>query len=158
DLYGFRCVNELKLEEPSLRDRPAFLYQILRNYLAGDPASLDVKAMEERERKVRRDAEERAFAALRSPWKRAIFRRVLSNARLGVKNRETMRFARTRIYGLLRELLRALGEDFAAEKLLDARDDIFSLTIDEVWDFIRGRAVTTDLRGLAALRRNEFDT
>jgi pyruvate,water dikinase len=158
DLYGFRCVNELKLEEPSLRDRPAFLYQILRNYLSGDAASLDVKAMEEREKKVRRDAEQRAFAAIRAPWKRAIFRRVLGNARLGVKNRENMRFARTRIYGLLRELLRALGETFTAEKILDARDDIFYLTIDEVWDFIRGRAVTTNLRPLAALRRAEFDT
>ena len=158
DLYGFRCVNELKLEEPSLRDRPAFLYQILRNYLAmEDPAALDVAAMEERERKLRADAEARAFAAIRSPWRRWIFRRVLANARLGVKNRENLRFARTRIYGLLRELLRAIGEDFADEGLLDATDDIFYLEIDEAWDFIRGRAVTTDLKGLAALRRAEFD-
>jgi rifampicin phosphotransferase len=158
DLYGFRCVNELKLEEPSLRDRPAFLYQILRNYLAmEDPAALDVAAMEERERKLRAGAEARAFAAIRSPWRRWIFRRVLANARLGVKNRENLRFARTRIYGLLRELLRAIGEDFADEGLLATTDDIFYLEIDEVWDFIRGRAVTTDLKGLAALRRAEFD-
>lgn len=158
DLYGFRCINELKLEEPSLRDRPAFLYQILRNYLAmDDPAALDVTAMEERERKLRADAEARAFAAIRSPWRRWIFRRVLANARLGVKNRENLRFARTRIYGLLRELLRAIGEDFAAEGLLVTADDIFYLEIDEVWDFIRGRAVTTDLKGLTALRRAEFD-
>lgn len=159
DLYGFRCVNELKLEEPSLRDRPAFLYQILRNYLAmEDPAALDVAAMEERERKLRAGAKARAFAAIRSPWRRWIFRRVLANARLGVKNRENLRFARTRIYGLLRELLRAIGEDFTAEGLLATADDIFYLEIDEVWDFIRGRAVTTDLKGLAALRRAEFDT
>jgi pyruvate,water dikinase len=157
DLYGFRCVNELKLEEPSLRDRPAFLYQILRNYLAGDAAGLDVAAMEERERSIRRQAEEKAFTAIRSVWRRAVFRRVLANARLGVKNRENMRFARTRIYGLLREVLRALGEDFAADGILDEQGDIFYLTIDEVWDFIRGRAVTTDLRALAALRRAEFD-
>lgn len=158
DLYGFRCVNELKLEEPSLRDRPAFLYQILRNYLAmDDPAALDVTAMDERERKLRTEAEARAFAAIRSPWRRWIFRRVLQNARLGVKNRENLRFARTRIYGLLRELLRAIGEDFAAEDLLTTADDVFYLEIDEVWDFIRGRAVTTDLKGLAALRKTEFD-
>jgi pyruvate,water dikinase len=158
DLYGFRCVNELKLEEPSLRDRPAFLYQILRNYLAmGDPAALDVTAMDERERTLRAEAETRAFAAIRSPWRRWIFRRVLANARLGVKNRENLRFARTRIYGLLRELLRAIGEDFMTEGLLSTADDIFYLEIDEVWDFIRGRAVTTDLKGLAALRRAEFD-
>ncbi|HKH47622.1 MAG TPA: PEP/pyruvate-binding domain-containing protein [Thermoanaerobaculia bacterium] len=158
DLYGFRCVNELKLEESSLRDRPAFLYQILRNYLAmEDPSALDVTVMEERERKLRSDAEARAFAAIRSPWRRWIFRRVLRNARLGVKNRENLRFARTRIYGLLRELLRAIGEDFAREGLLNTADDIFYLEIDEVWDFIRGRAVTTNLKGLSALRRAEFD-
>ncbi|HBL32008.1 MAG TPA: hypothetical protein DD490_34730 [Acidobacteria bacterium] len=158
DLYGFRCVNELKLEEPSLRDRPAFLYQILRNYLAmEDPAALDVAAMEAREHRLRADAEARAFAAIRSPWRRWIFRRVLANARLGVKNRENLRFARTRIYGLLRELLRAVGEDFVEEGLLAAVDDIFYLEIDEVWDFIRGRAVTTDLQSLATLRRRDFD-
>jgi rifampicin phosphotransferase len=162
DLYGFRCVNELKLEEHSLKDRPAFLYQILRNYLAADdPAGLDVAAMEERERRIRRDAEKRAFAALRRrrgllprAW---IFRRVLENARLGVKNRENLRFARTRIYGLLRELLRAVGEDFADLGVLEREDDVFYLTLDEVWDYVKGRAVTTNLKALAALRREEFD-
>lgn len=162
-LYGFRGVHELKLEEPSVKDRPAFVYQILRNYLLGDPASLDLGALEERERRVRREAEARAFAALRerggllAPLRAAVFRRVLGNARLGVKNRENLRFARTRIYGLLRELLRAVGEHFTAEGILDARDDVFHLTLDEVWDFVRGRAVTVDLRALAALRRAEFD-
>ena len=47
-------------------------------------------------------------------FRAAIFRRVLNNARLGVKNRENMRFARTRIYGLLRELLREEREKRAA--------------------------------------------
>lgn len=158
DLYGFRCVNELKLEEFSLRDRPAFLYQILRNYLAmEDPAALDVTAMEQREQGIRRAAEEKAFAAIRGPHRRWVFRRVLENARLGVKNRENLRFARTRIYGLLRELLRAVGEDFAEAGLLDQADDVFYLTLDEVWDYVKGRAVTTNLKGLAALRREEFD-
>lgn len=161
DLYGFRGVNELKLEEPSVKDRPAFLYQILRNYLTGDPAVLDTSALAGREQRIRKEAEERAFAAVRAKKgllpRAAIFRWVLGNARLGVKNRENMRFARTRIYGLLRELLRAVGEQFEAEGLLDASSDIFYLTIDEVWDFIRGRAITTDLRGLAALRKAEFD-
>ncbi|HYG60974.1 MAG TPA: PEP/pyruvate-binding domain-containing protein, partial [Thermoanaerobaculia bacterium] len=135
DLYGFRCVNELKLEELSLRDRPAFLYQVLRNYLGGDPAALDVSAMEEREQRIRKEAEARAFAAIRSKGglfpRASIFRRVLGNARLGVKNRENLRFARTRIYGLLRELLRAMGGHFAAAGLLDREEDVFYLTLDE---------------------------
>ncbi len=162
DLYGFRCVNELKLEEPSLKDRPAFLYQVLGNYLAmGDGEALDAEAAERRERRVRAEAEARAFAALaRSRGllpRRAIFRRVLANARLGVKNRENMRFARTRIYGLLRELLRALGQHFAREGVLARAEDVFYLTLDEVWGFIQGTTVTTDLRGLVELRRREFE-
>lgn len=161
-LYGFRGVNELKLEEPSLKDRPAFLYQVIRNYLSGDPASLDLAVMESREQRIRKEAEERAFAAIRRKGgllpRAAIFRRVLNNARLGVKNRENLRFARTRIYGLLRELLRAAGERFAAEGILDRPEDVFYLTLDEVWDYVKGRAVTTNLRGLAALRREEFET
>jgi pyruvate,water dikinase len=158
DLYGFRCVNELKLEEHSLKDRPAFLYQILRNYLASDdPAGMDAAAMEKREGSIRYEAQQKAFAAIRSAPRRWVFRHVLANARLGVKNRENLRFARTRIYGLLRELLRAVGEDLADEGLLDQAEDVFYLTLDEVWDFTKGRSVTTNLRGLAALRREEFD-
>ena len=156
DLYGFRGVNELKLEEPSVKDRPAFVYQILRNYLTGDPAALDLSVIGEREQRIRREAEARAFEAL-GFFRAAIFRRVLNNARLGVKNRENMRFARTRIYGVLREILRAVGEHFATEGILDAPHDIFYLTLDEVWDYTRGRAVTTNLKALAALRREEFD-
>lgn len=161
DLYGFRGVNELKLEEPSVKERPAFVYQILRNYLTGDPSALDLAVVGEREQRIRREAEARAFDAIRKKGyllpRGAIFRRVLANARLGVKNRENLRFARTRIYGLLRELLRAMGEHFAAEGILDAPADIFYLTLDEVWDYTRGRAVTTRLKELAALRREEFE-
>lgn len=162
DLYGFRSPDELKLEEPTLRDRPDFIYQILKNYLAmSDPAGLDVAAMEAREQAIRRGAEERAFRAIRERGgllpRKAIFRRVLANARLGVKNRENLRFARTRVYGLLREILRAVGEDFTQAGLLERPEDIFYLQLFEVWDYVEGMAVTTALKGLVALRRQEFE-
>jgi len=157
ELYGFRCMNELKLEEPSLRDDPRFLYRVLANYVsAPDPRTLDVEAMEAREREIRRGAEERAFAAL-SPLRRPVFRWVLGNARLGVVSRENLRFARTRIYGLLRELLRALGERLAGQGILRRADDVFYLALDDVWGYVQGAAVTTDLQALADLRRREFD-
>jgi rifampicin phosphotransferase len=150
-------MNELKLEEYSLRDRPEFVFTILRNYLALDrPEVLDVDAMAAHEQRIRREAEARAFGALSLP-RRLVFRRVLRNARLGVKNRENMRFARTRIYGLLRELLRALGARLTAESILADREDVFYLTLDECRDYVQGTAVTTGLAELAALRRREFD-
>ena len=157
DRYGARCMNELKLEEPTLRERPEFLYQMIRNYLtAPDPEALDLDARREREAAIREEAEERAFSSLSLP-KRLVFRKVLDCARLGVKNRENMRFARTRIYGLVRELLKAVGADFAEEGVLEQEDDIFYLTVDEVWGYVKGTAVTTNLRGLVELRREEFE-
>lgn len=161
-LYGFRCMHELKLEEFSLRDRPASVYGVLRNYLAlNDESALDVAASEAREQRVRQEAEDKVWTTLQQRsgawWRKFVFRRILRNARSGVKNRENMRFARTRIYGLLRELMRGVGGQLAAEGILDEREQIFYLTMDEVWDFVRGTAVTTDLRALAVLRKAEFD-
>ncbi len=157
DLYGFRCMNELKLEEYSLRDRPEFVFTILRNYLAlNRPEALDTEAMSAREQTLRREAEARAYSAL-SPLRRVVFRRVLRNARLGVKNRENMRFARTRIYGMIRDLFRAFGTRLADEGILRQREDVFHLTLEECQDFVKGTAVTTRLGELADLRRREFE-
>ena len=161
DLYGFRCMNELKLEEYSLRDKPEMVFQVLRNYLQlKDQSVLDVDAMHQREQKIRREAEQTAFLAIggfRLFPRKTVFKHILKCARQGVKNRENMRFARTRIYGLLREILRAMGDHLADARLLDDPEDIFYLTIDEVWDFVKGTAVTTKLNELATLRRGEFD-
>ena len=154
--YGFRCMNELKLEEPSLHETPEFIYQMLINYVRMDAALLDVSAMDARERAIRSEAEQRAFTGL-SRWKALLLRFMLKHARRGVKNRENMRFARTKIYGLLRQLLLAAGASLVREGILDDPDDVFSLAIDELWDYVKGTAVSTDLRGLAALRKVEFD-
>ncbi len=161
DKYGFRCINELKLEEPSLRETPEFVYQIIQNYLRmEDENALQPELMEERELKIRKEAEQNAAEAighgLLSPLKNILFKRVLRNARRGVKNRENMRFARTKIYGMLRELLNALGKRLAGEKIIPDPHDIYFLTIEEVWDYIKGTAVTVNLKGLIALRKEEF--
>ena len=160
DLYGFRCMNELKLEEPSLRENPEFIYQMIQNYLTlKDDEALDPGNKDMQEQEIRKKAEKRAFAAIERTLfpRKLIFKWILRNARLGVKNRENMRFVRTRIYGLLRELINAVGAFFANENLIEKQHDIFYLTIDEVWDYVKGTAVTTNLRGLIKLRKEEFD-
>ena len=155
--YGFRCMNELKLEEPSLHETPEFVYQMISNYVRMDDHLLDVSAMNAREKAIRTEAEQQAFSKL-SGIKKAIFRLALKHARRGVKNRENMRFARTKIYGLLRQLLNAVGNTLTQENIIDTSQDIYFLTIDEVWDYVKGTAVTTNLRGLIALRKTEFNT
>jgi pyruvate,water dikinase len=155
DAYGDRCVNELKLETPSLRQDPSFLVQTLRNYLrapadAGSPGTDEGVA-------VRARAETRAFAAVRGP-RRWLFRWVLGQARARVRDRENLRFLRTRVFGLARDLFRALGVRMAAADALDAPEDVFHLTVPEALGWVRGTAPSLAFRETVAVRRREFDT
>jgi phosphohistidine swiveling domain-containing protein len=156
DAYGFRCMNELKLEEPSLHETPEFVYQMIANYVRMDDELLDLDAMSARENTIRVEAESTVFEKL-SRLQSPLFKFVLKHARRGVKNRENMRFARTKIYGLLRQLLNSIGATYAKEQILDQADDIYYLALDEVFDFIKGTAISTDLKALTALRKVEFD-
>jgi pyruvate,water dikinase len=153
--YGLRCPNELKLEAPTLRDRPEGVFDVLKMYLAAEAEpGPEVTARERRQGEIRRRAEERVLGSL-GFVRRWIFRQVLRNARLGVRNRESLRFARTKIYGLLRDILRAVAARFVRDGVLDRPEDLFELTMHEMWGFVRGSRA--DLRRIAAERRREFD-
>ncbi|MFO0219429.1 MAG: PEP/pyruvate-binding domain-containing protein [Planctomycetota bacterium] len=159
--YGFRCPEELKLESPSLRDEPERLFAILRNYLKLEKPDLyDSSAIRQRDLAARAAAELRAERALSQlpRWfpRKTIFRWVLNQARSGVRNRENMRFSRTRIFGLIRKMFRSVGNSFAKSGHLNSADDIFYLTAEEVWDYVKGTAVTTDLRGIVNIRHREY--
>lgn len=148
-LYGDRCVNELKLETPSLRQDPSFLVETLRNYLRHPP---DIAG----ETGLRAAAEARAFAKL-SGLRTVVFRWVLGQARARVRERENLRFLRTRIFGLVRDLLRALGARMVAAGALPHVDDIWYLTIQEVLGWVRGTAPSVAFAETVAVRRKEFD-
>lgn len=147
DLFGDRCMNELKLEEPNLRDDP-------RPLLRWISAALSLPAALIPNRSVRSEAEARVSKL--PLGKRIIYHWVLNNARRYIGYRENMRFSRSRLYGLVRRIFRGLGRQWAARATLDKMDDIYYLTVDEISDFVYGTAVTQDLRGLAAFRRSEY--
>jgi len=155
DRFGDRCIDELKLEEPTLRDDDTFLYAALKGYLAAPPVTVD--EMVAREQELRAAAEAHARATIgRNPVARRLFSFVLSGARRHVKNRENLRFARTRAFGLIRRLALAMGARLTEAGLLDQVDDVFYLEVGELVGFARGTATTANLRGLVAARRAEF--
>ena len=155
DRFGDRCIDELKLEQTTLRDDDTFLYAALKGYLAAPPVT--VADMEARERAIRAEAEGRVLAALKDPLKRRAYRFLLEGARRHVKNRENLRFARTRAFGLVRRIIVAIGRRLAETGHLDVAADVFYLEIGEVIGFARGTATTTDLRGLVAVRKAEYE-
>jgi pyruvate,water dikinase len=157
DRYGDRGMGELKLESRALRDDPAFVVRVLRNYLApgaaGAPADPERLAADAR---VARERAEQEVARALGPLGRARLRRALGAARRAIRAREAMRLARTRVFGLHRDLYRAVGARLAERGRLDAPDDVFYLTTAEVAEYWEGRAVSADLAAVARARRAEY--
>ena len=152
DRFGDRCMEELKLETSSLRDDPSFVIATLRNFVARE--DLTIAAMEEREHRVRSTAE----AEISVPWhKRILFDWILRRSRRHVRERENLRFARTRIFGLVRRIFRALGGHFVRAGLMNDAEDVFYLTTTEAFGLVEGTGASIDARGLVRLRRAEFD-
>ena len=144
--FGDRCLEELKLETPTLHDEPLGLYRAVGRLAAmpstSDPQPAPVFAGE---------------PALPGPrWRRLVFHWMLGLARARVRGRENMRFERTRVFGRTRRIFVELGRRLhAAGQLAEARD-VFYLTVDEILGFVDGTAASTDLRALAAARQTEF--
>lgn len=152
ETFGDRGVEELKLETVTFREEPERLLALVRRSLGADP-SVAVRQADERRRC--HEAEAIVARRLRGP-RRLLFGLVLRRARAAIRQRENMRFARGRLYGIVRALFRRVGDHLATAKVLVKAEDVFYLTTDEVLGCAEGTGVTRDLGALVALRREEY--
>jgi rifampicin phosphotransferase len=153
DLYGFRCMNEMKLEERDLYQDPSFLFVCLKNYLRS--GQVDLEAYEKREKEIRAGAEKLVRENLKG-LKYVVYSWSLHHARKAVRNRENTRFCRTRIYGVARAMFNGIGRDFAARGIIEKADDIQLLQIQEIWGAIDGTLTVQDLKKMVDLRREQY--
>jgi pyruvate,water dikinase len=150
--FGDRCLDELKLESRTLVDDPLpFLRGVGQLARRGDGAGQPDSSRERAEQVVLAE-----FAG--SPLRRLVFAGVLRLARARVKDRENMRFERTRVYGRVRAVFVEIGRRFAALGMLDGAEDIFYLDADEVIGAVRGTGITAALASNARSRRREFES
>lgn len=152
--YGDRGTEELKLEKSTYRENPSSLIALIKNYYF---SQLSLATLEKREIQIRKNAEKIMEEHISNPMKKLVFKFVLSHARQAIKNRENMRFARSRLFGIVRRLFKQLGVRFEEKGILCSENDIYYLTIDEVSDYIFGTAVTQDFKYLISLRKKEYD-
>ena len=155
--FGERCLDELKLESSTLDDDPLPLLRSV-GHAATRTGSVNASSLGRITDSPRDKAEAQVKSALgRRCLRRVLFFWILGEARAGVRNRENLRFERTRVFGRVRRIVVELGRQLHALELLAAPRDIFYLELDEVLGFIEGTATCTDLKGLVALRQAEFD-
>ncbi len=161
--FGDRCLEELKLESETLHEDPLVLLRSVGEVARAASISRTPQAESLSPDRVHGDraqgdqAEKKMRAALRgSPVRRTMLWWVMRQARKRVRNRENLRFERTRLFGTIRRLFLEAGRRLQAIGRLDHARDIFYLEVEEILAFNDGTATTTDLRSLVAVRKQEF--
>ncbi|MBA4491768.1 PEP/pyruvate-binding domain-containing protein [Paracoccus sp. S1E-3] len=142
--FGDRCTEELKLESIPLMQDPAPLLAAIAASAAQGPRSPLPSG----------EADWRALFP-KNPLRRRVARALTNWARARVRDRENLRFERTRIFGYARRVFLALGREFHARGLLDEPRDIFWLTTSEVLGAVEGFGLSPDLAAIARLRKAE---
>ena len=151
--FGDRCLDELKLESQTVADDPQPLLRAV-----GQLARVANKQQENSvSDNARANAEVKIDECLsRSPVRRFIFSVTLKLARARVRDRENLRFERTRVYGRVRAIFVEIGSRFRELDVLNDSDDIFYLSAGEINGVIRGTGSSSRMSALVDCRRQEF--
>ena len=147
DHFGTRMPNELKLESETLTENPKNLISILKKLIKADNSLIETK------RAYLRDA---LFKKLGLP-KRIFLKWLLRWAANSIRRREEARFYRTLIFGYVRRIFLAIGQKLARDKIIKNERDIFYLTIEEIFNIIDGKQLSSTPDLIVEQRKREFE-
>lgn len=135
--FGDRNLEELKLESKTFRTNPELLTAKL------DALSSDEERLSQMYEDICKTPE--------SSKKSKGF--LLKHCQKGIKSREISRLNRSRIFGMVRSMMLKLGEIYADEGLLNSKEDVFWVTLEELRDMC---ANPVDMRETVSRRKEEY--
>ncbi|MCJ8311537.1 MAG: hypothetical protein HRU38_02385 [Saccharospirillaceae bacterium] len=118
--YGDRCIGELKLETKSYRQQPEMLVELIINYLTMDQVVFNEQPFTQK------------MLSNQTLLKSKSFNKKMNKLKTAIAQRENMRFQRTRLFGLYREIFLEIGKRLTLLGLINTVDDIFYLKWDEI--------------------------
>ena len=169
DRFGDRCFNELKLESPTLNDNPLPLLKNIGAMASVTSVGIVAESLKTAETSDKADtskivtsektssADPRAEVSKLPFVKRLVFNFVANQAIERIRWRENLRFERTRLFGLVRRIFLQFGTQLQQQSVLQNKNDIFYLEVEEVLNFIEGKSTTINLAALAELRKRESE-
>lgn len=140
-LYGDRNLEELKLESPTFRTNPELLDKKIDEYCA------DEAKLEEIHKSIMSDEKRDMSGESRT------VRKLASKCTTGISNREISRLNRSRIFGMVRQIVISLGKNFFRDGHIANEKDIFYLTYDEMFAMVKE---PFDARERIEQRKNEY--
>jgi pyruvate,water dikinase len=161
--YGHREVR-MDILYPTWGEDPAPVLQFVRGYFdaseQASPLNQQARLVREREQLAREvDAHVRSDLSGRLAVA-PLFHWVLKNTQLHTRERDTMHFELTRLFPPFRRALLVLASRWQERGILEEKDDIFFLTLDEMQELaagVKSGLADTSLEETIAKRRAEFD-
>jgi len=123
-LYGDRNLEELKLESPTFRTNPELLMKKIDEYCE------DEAKLKEIHKSIMNDEKKDMTGESRT------VRKLAAKCATGISNREISRLNRSRIFGMVREIVISLGKNFCRDGYIASESDIFYLTYDEMFAMV----------------------
>ena len=153
--FSDRCLQELKLETETLKDNPSSLYMSIATFAK---RLRDNKVQIIDLENTRKNAEKKVKEAFGIDiLGKAKFTFILKKARFTVKNRENLRFERTRLFGRVREIFLRIGFILTSMNVIEDKRDIFYLEVNEILFFIDGKSTTNNLKELIKIRKEQYE-
>lgn len=152
--FGDRTLSELKLETPSPRSDPELFICMLKQQLQS-PVRVSVFLHRKKELREQALKEKKSIFPFWNP-RRFLLECYLVLTRYGLKNRENMRFCRTRAYSAVKDIFLEIGRCMINDGYIRTQTDIFYLKLKEVKSYCQ-RNSGEHLAETIENRKREFE-
>lgn len=148
--FAYRSANELKLEAPTLAENPEPLLESLR---------VRIEQRDRNDVTPIRDAIDvnKLLYKNMGPLKRPVYAAMRRKVQRSLAARERVRFCRTRAFGVVKRMMRGMGNALADEGILAEPDDIYMIQLNELRGLFEGSVLHRSLRETASVRRRILD-
>jgi phosphohistidine swiveling domain-containing protein len=147
DRYGYRSVAEFLISAPSWSEDPTPVIDAFTGLLKSS-------SHEKGGAREARTVAHRALLAGLSPFRRVIVRMLIRGAHSGARARERAKACLIIRVDMIRRLFREVARRWVAESRIDAVQDLYYLSLEEVRKALRGD-LTMNLREICAGRKSE---
>jgi phosphohistidine swiveling domain-containing protein len=143
--FGYRSLNELKLEAPTMRDDKSIFFRMLNSAVEATRANEGPHGQ--------RGAGQTYLENHLRGWRRTVYEGLRRRAARALSARESVRFRRTCSFGLVKRMVRGMGRALEREGALESSGDVYYLRLEELRGYFCGTLGESSLAPLAALRR-----
>lgn len=151
--FGHRFAQDQKIESVNPTLEPFGIYKLMRAYVKLDDRQ--IKQRLANSASVSKAAEDFIETKLRLRQS-LMYKLLLNRLKHHLRLREKNRLLRGKVYGYLRELFPKVGQALADEGIINKKDDIYYLQIEEIYQLMQAALITNDLPSRIEKRREAY--